>query len=57
MQKYRILVMLRILSLRKLCQILIITLVDDNKIAETEPINAKINNLILYAEKIIYVTE
>ncbi|XP_060817084.1 apoptotic protease-activating factor 1 isoform X1 [Bombus pascuorum] len=35
----------------------IITLVDDNKIAETEPINAKINNLILYAEKIIYVTD
>lgn len=35
----------------------IITLVGDDKIAETEPIDGKINNLILRTEKIIYVTD
>ncbi|KAK9303557.1 hypothetical protein QLX08_004783 [Tetragonisca angustula] len=35
----------------------IIALVNDKKIAETEPINGKINNLILHGEKVIYVTD
>ncbi|CAL7936563.1 unnamed protein product [Xylocopa violacea] len=35
----------------------IITLCCDDVIAETEPINGKINNLILHEEKIIYVTD
>ncbi|OAD55428.1 Apoptotic protease-activating factor 1 [Eufriesea mexicana] len=35
----------------------IIALVGDDKVAETEPIDGKINNLILSTEKIIYVTD
>lgn len=35
----------------------IIASVNDKKIAETEPINGKINNLILHGEKVIYVTD
>ncbi|XP_043802978.1 apoptotic protease-activating factor 1-like isoform X2 [Apis laboriosa] len=35
----------------------IITLIGDDKIAETEQIDGKINNLILYADKVIYVTD